>query len=474
MDRKFDYFVVFAEMRTGSNFLERNLGEFQDINMYGEAFNPDFIGRPNWPELFGMTMPQRDADPEKLLQNMASQARSLPGFRFFFDHEQRVVDAMLADPRCGKVVLTRNPLDSYVSIKLASKTDQWILTDMKDAKRAMINFDLDEFEAHLDQLQEFQLRILRGCQKTGQAAFYINYDDINDIDILNGLAKFLGSANQIEDLQRHLKPQNPAPLQEKVRNFDEMTRLLSRLDRFDLSRTPQFEPRRPASVPTYFATRDKPLLFLPIRGGPVEPILDWMAALDGTERDALISGMNQKALKQWKRDHEGLRSFAVLRHPVERAHASFCQYILSTDKGSYSEIRRRLRKKYALPIPEGAVGADYGPDQHRIAFVEFLEFLRGNLAGQTAIRVDSAWATQTEVLKGMAEVSVPDRLIREEELSAGLSQLARSVGVNPSGIETTLPPPPQALEKIYDDQIETATRRVYQRDYLNFGFADWR
>ncbi|APX89881.1 nodulation protein NodH [Brevirhabdus pacifica] len=473
MARKFDYFVIFAEMRTGSNFLERNLGEFKDINMYGEAFNPDFIGRPNWPELFGQSMEARDADPKGLLTNMAAQARALPGFRFFFDHEPRVIDEMLENPRCGKVVLTRNPLDSYVSVKLASKTDQWILTDMKDAKRAMINFDLQEFEAHLDRLQEFQLRILRGCQVTGQAPFYINYDDINDVAVLNGLARYLGSEDQLEDLQRHLKPQNPAPMTEKVRNYDEMKRQLAKLDRFDLSRTPQFEPRRPPSVPTYFATPGRPLLFLPIRGGPVEPVLDWMAALDGCGRDELVSGMTQNSLKEWKRDHEGLRSFAVLRHPVERAHATFCQYILSTEKGAYLEIRRRLRKKYNLPIPEGAVGADYSAEKHRIAFIEFLEFLRGNLAGQTAIRVDSAWATQTEVLRGMAEVSVPDRLIREEELTAGLAELARAVGVDPTGIKTTPPAAPQALEKIYDEKIEAATRRVYQRDYLNFGFADW-
>lgn len=34
----FDYFVIFAEMRTGSNFLELNLRKLPDINTFGEAF----------------------------------------------------------------------------------------------------------------------------------------------------------------------------------------------------------------------------------------------------------------------------------------------------------------------------------------------------------------------------------------------------------------------------------------------------
>ncbi|MEL7131520.1 MAG: nodulation protein NodH, partial [Pseudomonadota bacterium] len=43
---KFDYFVVFAEMRTGSNFLEANLNALDGLSCYGEAFNPGFIGYP--------------------------------------------------------------------------------------------------------------------------------------------------------------------------------------------------------------------------------------------------------------------------------------------------------------------------------------------------------------------------------------------------------------------------------------------
>jgi len=91
----FDYFVIFAEMRTGSNFLELNLRKFPDLNTFGEAFNPDFLGYPDWPDLFGMTMAMREADPLRLIRDMSDQAKQLPGFRYFFDHDPRVLDELL-------------------------------------------------------------------------------------------------------------------------------------------------------------------------------------------------------------------------------------------------------------------------------------------------------------------------------------------------------------------------------------------
>ena len=39
----FDYFVVLAEMRTGSNLVEANLNEFAGVTCEGEVFNSHFI-----------------------------------------------------------------------------------------------------------------------------------------------------------------------------------------------------------------------------------------------------------------------------------------------------------------------------------------------------------------------------------------------------------------------------------------------
>jgi len=60
MTASFDYFIVFAEMRTGSNFLEANLNAFDGVTCHGEAFNPHFIGYPNKDSILGITQDMRE------------------------------------------------------------------------------------------------------------------------------------------------------------------------------------------------------------------------------------------------------------------------------------------------------------------------------------------------------------------------------------------------------------------------------
>jgi LPS sulfotransferase NodH len=471
---RFDYFIVFAEMRTGSNFLETNLNAYPGLICHGEAFNPHFIGYPNKSEILGITQAMRDADPQRLIEAIKHGSAGLGGFRYFHDHDQRVLGIALSDPRCAKIVLTRNPVESYVSWKIAQATGQWKLTNVKKRKDALAVFDREEFEAHLNALHAFQVQLLHGLQVTGQTAFYIAYEDLQDVAVMNGLARFLGQDHQLESLDDSLKKQNPEPLSEKVANFDQMADALARLDRFNLSRTPNFEPRRGAAVPGYVAGAKLPLLYMPVRSGPEQQVLEWMAAVEGVPQTALETGFTQKTLRQWMRTHPGHRSFTVLRHPVARAHAAFCQRILMTGPGHFAEIRRNLRKSYGLSIPEGAPGPDYDRATHRSAFIAFLEFLKLNLAGQTPIRVDAAWATQLQVLQGFAHHSLPDMVLREDEIEVYLPALAQQVGKSdPQAPNPVQPDQPFALADIYDDQIEALVSTVYQRDYIAFGFVPW-
>ena len=68
MDRPFDSFVILAEMRTGSNFLESNLNEIEGLHSYGEVFNPYLICKPEQTDLFGVTLAERDADPLRMIE----------------------------------------------------------------------------------------------------------------------------------------------------------------------------------------------------------------------------------------------------------------------------------------------------------------------------------------------------------------------------------------------------------------------
>ena len=469
----FDYFVILAEMRTGSNFLEANVNAFDGLICHGEAFNPSFIGHSGVTEMFGVTLVQREKDPFRLLSALVAQGGALPGFRFFHDHDPRILTHVLNDRRCAKVILTRNPLDSYVSLKIAAATGQWKLTDMRHQRTKRIRFDPAEFRDHLDRVQGFQKEILHSLQCSGQTGFYLAYEDLQDLEVLNGLARFLGVSETVDAVSDQLKKQNPAPLSDKVTNFAEMQDALAQLDRFDLSRTPNFEPRRGPSVPGYVAGAQVPLLFMPIQGGPVDAVEQWLAALDGAEQGALRRGFTQKTLRQWKRQRPGHRAYTVVTHPLERAHNTFCDRILRTGPGSFGEIRATLRKTYKLPLPTGGLEG-YGPDAHRAAFLAFLQFLKGNLNGQTSIRVDPAWATQSSLMQGMAQFALPDMVVRAERLTEELAVLAAQVGLAPRGLIVGRAAHPVSLSTIYDHALEDAARDAYQRDYLSFGYGAWQ
>ncbi|MCR9124939.1 MAG: nodulation protein NodH [Rhodobacteraceae bacterium] len=468
---RFESFVIFAEMRTGSNFLESNLNALAGVACHGEAFNPHFIGYPTTETLLGFTRQMRENDPAALLATLRS-AGGLNGFRYFHDHDPRILDAVLDDPHCAKIMLSRNPLDSYVSWKIAQETGQWKLTDVQRRKDARVTFDGDEFAAQLDAVQGFQATVLRRLQVSGQSPFHLEYEDLQSVEVMNGLAAWLGIAARLTALQAKLKRQNPEPTLAKVTNPEAVRGAVAEMDPFGLSRVPSLEPRRPPAVPSYVTAAQSPLIFMPILGGPEMRIERWLADLDGVGTDALGRDRSQRGLRQWKSAHPGHRSFAVLSHPLTRAHRVFCQKILAPD--GFRRLRETLRRKYRLPVP--AAGPDdpgYDLAAHRAAFGAFLVFLKANLNGQTSIRVDNRWASQSAVLRGFAEFVLPDMILREADLPASLADLARRVGRRPPVLHADPGDRPFDLSQVHDPALDLLARDIYPRDYQMFGFGDW-
>ncbi|RLJ52125.1 hypothetical protein BCF46_2353 [Litoreibacter meonggei] len=473
MSNQFEYFVVFAEMRTGSNFLEASLNEFSDLHCYGEAYNPHFVGHHNKDALFGVDMAQREISPLSLIERMKENTDGFPGFRFFNDHDPRVMAHVLEDPRCAKIILTRNPLDSYVSLKIAAQTGQWKLSDMKQRRSATVAFDRDEFLTHLEAKQAFQLDILKGMQVSGQTGFYVAYEDIGNVDVLNGMARFIGSSERIGATPNSVKKQNPSELEDKVTNYDQMVKDLASIDHFALSNTPNFEPRRGPGVPGFYLAAEAPLLFIPVAASPKASVLGWLAALDDVDAEDLQTNLSQKALRQWKRDNPGHRSFTVIRHPLARAHQVFCEYIVPKRDDNFSDPRKVMRNKYGVAVPNQGELSSYSKTEHRAAFANFLKFLKGNLAGQTSIRIDAVWATQSALLQGAAGVVLPDAVIREEELSDRLVAMAESLGIETDAIKMEPEIGPFRLEDIYYEELEKLAMAAYRKDYINFGFGRW-
>lgn len=459
---QFDSFVVLAGMRTGSNFLEANLNAMAGVICHGEVFNPAFIGKKDQLEMLGVSLAVREADPLALLRKLRDMTPGLSGFRFFHDHDPRILAAVLADARCAKIILTRNPLESYVSLRIARETGQWKLGDGKALKSAKVKFEAPGFQAHLDQVQDFLGEITGALQRSGQAAFQMDYTDLNDVAVLNGLAQYLGVTGDLAAPDAALKKQNPASLPDKVTNPAEMEAAVARLDVFALGYSAAFEQRRSPGIPGFMAADGGAgLLYMPMRGGSDVMIAEWLAASGALSRD-----FNQKSLRQWKRSRPGHRSFTLLCHPVARAYAAFEARVVS---GDLPELRALLTRSYKVVLP--AIGENFADaDAQRAAFTGFLRFLKLNLGGQTSFRVDAHWASQTAVLQGFAQFQGPDHVLREDGLAAGLAFLSAEVGVACPAV-----PQPEAsgLAMIYCAEVEAAARDAYARDYMGFGFKDW-
>lgn len=468
----FDLFLLLAEMRTGSNLLETCLNALPGVTCHGELFNPHFIGHPRQDQALGFDLAQREADPLALIAALRA-APGLNGFRYFHDHDPRILAPLLADARVAKIVLTRNPLDSYVSLQIARQTGQWRLGDARHQRRQQMRFDPVEFESHLQARQEFQRLVLRALQEGGQTGFFLDYDDLNEISVLNGLARFLGQPGGLQALPGGIVKQNPEPLSEKVSNYPEMAAALAGFDRFNLGHSPIFEPRRAPGVPGFLAAARSPLLFQPIKSGPGAAVVDYLTRLDGGA--APQGGFTQKTLRQWLRAHPGHRSFTVLRHPAARAYDAFCRHILS---GDYAEIAALLRKQYKLALPDPARLAKnpqaLGLAELRAAFLGFARFLVGNLAGQTALRIDGSWASQAAVVQGFAGVLSPDLILREADLARDLPALARAMGCDdPPAWQQAPDVGPHPLAAVMDAEIADTLARAYRRDHVTFGFAPW-
>ena len=472
MTDRFDYFAVIAGMRTGSNLLEEQINAYDGLTCHGELFNPHFVGRPRHDSAFGFDMARRDADPAGLIAAMRASAEGLGGFRIFDDHDRNALQICLDDPRCAKIVLSRAPLDSYVSLKIARQTGQWWLSDITSARPGKARFDAGEFERFLADLGAFHHHVRRSLQLTGQSAFFLRYEDLGDAEIVSGLARFLGVDGAPGARKRRGRVQNPTPLSEKVENFDEMARALTARDPFDLDGHPSFEPPRGPNVRGYIAAKGAALLYLPVEGTEVGRIESWLSGLGGSA--GTETGLSQRDLRRWKRERPAHRSFTMVQHPVERAYHVFCRSILPVKGTGFEDVRDVLVKRYRLPLPDGPDPQDCGAEACRRAFLAFLEFLKSNLGQQTGLPVDPAWATQSALLAGMTGVVVPDAVLRAEALERDLPLLAAAVGASSrapaaGGSDHRRVP----LGAIYDAEIEAAAHAAYRRDYVAFGYGEY-
>ena len=473
-ERRFDYFIVLSDKFAGSVLLESRLNSFARIECLGEAFNPHFIGSTASTITVNLTLEQRTLNPMILIDKIRKHHDKIRGFRFFYDHDPRVLEYCLEDPRCAKIILTRNPVESYISQQTAHTVEPSDLADVELCEGTKVLIDPEAFEKHLAIIHDFQNLVMKRLQVSGQSAFNINYDSLQCLDVINGISKFLNANEQFTSCHANLKHPAAINVRSMIQNIPDFQATMLNLDWFNLEQPSVFEARRGAMIPRYVGASKSSLLYMPIPEGPDKVVLDWMAALDGVGVGDLLRDFKRKSLRSWKNSNKGYRSFTILRHPVQRVYEVFCTKIFAPNT-PFRQIRKNLRRIHGLPIPEKHADADYDISTHRSSFIVFLKFVKMNLFAQTRIRQDAHWGQQQNIIKGFADLSLPDVIIREGEMTNTLSMLALQVG-QPNAPKPRLSPLllPYTLADVYDEQIELLCSEIYEQDYLNFGFDRWK
>ncbi|RKX63126.1 MAG: nodulation protein NodH, partial [Tenericutes bacterium] len=189
MSGRYKYFAIFGSMRSGSNLLEQSLNQYAGITCHGELFNPSFIGHPKSKDFLGFDFVEREKSPESLIKAMIKDAGDgIAGFRVFHDHDQRTAQMALQDPKCAKIILQRDVLQSFISLAIARKTDQWLLHDTPDRRGGKIVFDPKEFKNYRAKQEGYYADVRDTLQKSGQTAFWVHYPEQRDVAVLNGIA----------------------------------------------------------------------------------------------------------------------------------------------------------------------------------------------------------------------------------------------------------------------------------------------
>ena len=469
---RFNYFAIYGAMRTGSNLLEQNLNQYDGITCHGELFNPTFIGKAGQEDYLGIDLPTREVNPDRLIAQMIDRADGdLPGFRIFQGHDQRVFRSSLNDENCAKIILRRTPLDSFVSLKIARATDQWILGNAPKRRSEVISFDVAEYREYLTRLAEYESELRVLLQSAGQTAFELRYEDLKSIDVMNGLATYLGIAQRRDSFDEKIKRQNPEPLSEKVSNYEQMVDALAMLGQEvgHGDHAPLIE--RNAGVRDTIVCRHAPVLFAPVPGVDALPALNMMAQFDQADPAELKTGMNQKELAHWLENSKDLISFSVVDHPLERAYCVYMSHIFPPDGTPFPKIRRRLQKHFDVDLPDNLDG--WTLEKHALAFERFLVFLKMNLAGQTGIRIDANWEAQHKLVARIVRVLPIGRVIRRADFSAEMKIVAEKLG-KPFEPTSAVDRTQYELKDIYTRRLENLARASYAKDYRMFGFADWQ
>lgn len=456
------YFAIFGTMRTGSNLLEDTLDSYERLVGLGELFNPHFIGGPGRDEAFDVPIAARNLDPLGFLERaISAHTGRIPGFRIFEDHDARVLDHAARDPSCARIILTRDPLDSWLSLEIARKTGQWLVRKAANRRLAKVPFDAGAFTVYRNRIDAHYRALRARMRAAGQAWIEIAYEDLTDVAAINGIADYLGSPERKPAITPRIQRQNPPAAADKVTNPEALAAW-----RAGEGAAPALaETVAPAfsALGSMFAARGVEVVCAPIPGvadRELRAFLSGAREAIGRRDRPLVEGLKPQQVE--RRRSRGAFVFSVIRDPADRIRVVFNRFARRED--APEGLRETLVGRYGAS-PDLVVDGD---------FDAFLHFVEDSIRGRAPSPYLPAWAPQAELLAAYARETPVDFVARAERIGEDAPYLLDRLGApDPDGavaaklVAALTRPETPPLTAARAARIA----EIYARDYARLGYA---
>lgn len=216
--KQYEKFIVITSARTGSGLLISLLNNHENIEARGELYR----------SLEGKT----SIDRWNQIFNFKNKNIYTAGFKIFyfhpFDKKNSEVWNIIKQDKSIKIIhlIRENKIRSYVSLKIAEKTDKWTRKSKTQIslKEKQINVDLKDFKRRIDAIEMKESKI--SLEYNDHPFFELSYEDLvnNKNKVMSELFKFLGVEEW--ETKSNYKKQNKEKLEDIILNYKEFKDLL--------------------------------------------------------------------------------------------------------------------------------------------------------------------------------------------------------------------------------------------------------
>lgn len=205
------------------------LNSHPEILCHHEIFNPEgmhYALDHRGGDLDLGTLSEREREPLVVLERLWREGfgKRAVGFKLNRGQSPAAFDAVLADARVRKLILTRrNKVKTYVSELVALRTGRWESygRPARPAPPVRVEVDAHSLYEHIALNESYYARLRGSLEASGQRYLSCAYEDLRSDEEWSRIIEFIG-VKPGAGLRAGTSKQNPSDLRDLVSNFAEL------------------------------------------------------------------------------------------------------------------------------------------------------------------------------------------------------------------------------------------------------------